>query len=129
MTSSESEGLGLSVLIYMTAILTCLALMAVPAYLLTRGQVYENPSLVRADPLLNGPVIGQRESSPPPLGILKHRTLVDPDFVASLNAKIEQPKQHRVTQKVAKRERRQTFAELPDEPRRPTFFLFRLFGG
>ena len=88
MNSSETDGLGLSVLIYMSAILGGLALFAVPAYVATRPQVYANPPLARANPLLNGPVIGERDLAPAPLAILKHRIIVDPKIVAALNAKI-----------------------------------------
>jgi hypothetical protein len=129
MNSNEAEGLGLSVLIYLTAIVGGLALFAVPAYLATAPQVYANPPLLRANPLLNGPVIGERDVGPAPLAVLKHSIIVDPKFVASLNAKIKQPAQRRVSQQTAQRPRGQTVAELPAEPRRPTSFFQALFGG
>lgn len=129
MNSQETEGLGLSLVIYMAAILGGLALIATPIYFANSPKVYDNPPLVRADPLLNGPVIGQRVTARTPLAVLKHQTFVDPNFVAALNAKMKQPEQRRVSHQVAQRPRRQAVAELPDEPRHPRFFLFRLFGG
>ena len=45
MNSNETEGLGLSVLIYMAAILGGLALLALPVYLASETQVYANPPL------------------------------------------------------------------------------------
>jgi hypothetical protein len=134
MNSIESEGLGLSVLIYMTAILGGLALIGLPFYLATQPQVYDNPPLTRANPLLNGPVIGQRDTAVPPLAVLKHRTIVDPKFVATLNAKINkinQPERRHVSQQTAwrPRPRGQAVAEVRDEPQRPTSFFQRLFGG
>lgn len=134
MNSTETEGLGLSVLIYMTAILGGLALIAVPIYLATQPQVYDNPPLARANPLLNGPVIGQRDTGAPPLAMLKHSTIVDPKFVATLNAKINkinQPERRHVSQQTAShpRPRGQAVAEARDEPQRPTSFFQSLFGG
>ena len=126
---NESEGLGLSVLIYMAAIFGGLALIAAPVYLATRGQVYDNPPLAQTSPLLNGPVIGKRDLGPTPLAVLKHRTIVDPKFVATLNAKINQPEPRHVTHQAAQRPRGQTVAEVHDEPQRPTSFFQMLFGG
>jgi hypothetical protein len=125
------EGLGLSVLVYMAAIVGGLALIAVPVYFANGPRVYDNPPLARASPLLNGPVIGQRETARTPLAVLKHQTIVDPKFVAALNAKVKQPEQRRISasRQVAQRPHRQSVAELPVEPRQPQFFLFRLFGG
>ncbi|HEY5380533.1 MAG TPA: hypothetical protein VIJ78_13495 [Pseudolabrys sp.] len=129
MNPSDSEGLGLSVLIYMAAILGGLALIAGPVYLVNRPQVYENPRLARADPLLNGPIVGKRVSTRVPLALLKHEPIVDPKIVAALNAKTKKTEPHRTTHQVAERSRGTPVAELQPEPRRPTFFLFRLFGG
>ena len=129
MNSSETDGLGLSVLIYMSAILGGLALFAVPAYVATRPQVYANPPLARANPLLNGPVIGERDLAPAPLAILKHRIIVDPKIVAALNAKIKQPEQRRAASQEAQRPSRQKVAEVRDQPQRPTSFFQMLFGG
>lgn len=129
MNPSDSEGLGLSVLIYMAAIVGGLALIVGPVYLANKGQVYENPALVRADPLLNGPIIGERVSTRIPLALLKHESIIDPKVVAALNAKTKKTEPHRATHQVAARSRGTPVAELQPEPRRQSFFLFRLFGG
>lgn len=129
MNSSETDGLGLSVLIYVTAILGGLAVMALPVYMAVKPTVYDNPPLVRADPLLNGPVIGSREVARAPLAVLKHRTIVDPKVVAALNAKIKQPESRRAAPQVAQRESRQRVAEVRQQPQRPTSFFQLLFGG
>src|SRR5665213_492337 len=122
MNPSDSEGLGLSVLIYMAAILGGLALIAGPVYLVNRPQVYENPRLPTIGPLSSG-------SARVPLALLKHEPIVDPKIVAALNAKTKKTEPHRTTHQVAERSRGTPVAELQPEPRRPTFFLFRLFGG
>lgn len=132
MNSSDSDGLGLSLLIYMAAILGGLAVIAVVVYRANEPQVYEIPPLARADPLLEGPVIGDRVATQPALAVLKHRVLVDPKIVAALNAQVKEPEHHvayDVSHHVAPRRIGTPVAELPDEPRRPQFFLFRLFGG
>ncbi len=129
MNASESEGLGLSVLIYASAIFGTLAVVAVPIYLAVKPQVYENPPLVRADPLLNGPIVGYRVSTRVPLAILKRETILDPKIVAALNAKVRNVERHASQQVAARRPQGTPVAELRDEPQRPTFFLFKLFGG
>lgn len=130
MNASESEGLGLSVLIYMGAILGALALLALPVYLANRPQVYDNPTLpplAQTDPLLNGPIVGKRVSTRVPLALLKRETIVDPKLVAALNARAEKaPVRHVATVRHA---RGTPVAELQPEPRHSGFFLFRLFGG
>jgi hypothetical protein len=131
MNSSESEGLGLSVLIYITAIFGGLAALSLPVYLAVKPTVFANPPLAQANPLLNGPVIGERDIGPAPLALLKHRTMVDPKLVAALNAKVKNRDERGVPHQVAqqKQPRGQSVAELPAESRRPTSFLQLLFGG
>lgn len=128
MDSSESHGLGLSLLIYVAAIAGTLALVAVPVYVANAPEVYENPPLARADPLLNGPIVGKRVSSSVPLAILKRETLVDPAIVAALNAKAkkEAPVRHPV-QRTAHRAAGTPVADLQPERPRHSFFLFNLF--
>ena len=89
MTSPQSDGLGISLAIYLAVILGVLAVVALPIYLANRTQVYPNPPLARADPLLNGPVIGERVPTSLPVAMLKKRTIVDPATLAALNAKAE----------------------------------------
>lgn len=130
MTRSESEGLGLSLLIYVAAIVGVLATVALPVYIANAPRVYDNPPLANADPLLNGPIIGKRVSTRVPLARLHRRIIVDPAVVAALNAKIikSEPVRHAVRRN-EDRARRTPVAELRAEPRHATFFLFRLFGG
>ena len=129
MNSTESEGLGLSLLIYAAAIAGGLALIATPVYLANSSQVYDNPPVARANPLLNGPIVGARAAERTPLAVLKHRILVDPKIVASLNSKAQKSKPRAVAQRAAPRSRGTAVAEVRENPRQPTFFLFKLFGG
>jgi len=130
MTRSESEGLGLSLLIYAAAIAGVLTAVALPVYIANAPRVYDNPPLANADPLLNGPIIGERVSNRVPLGHLQRKTIVDPAVVAALNAKAERPKPvHHAVRRNEDRATRTPVAELRAEPKHATFFLFRLFGG
>lgn len=125
------EGLGGSVAIYAGAILGVLGLIAVPVYVAVSPQVYENPPLAPLDPLLQGPIIGNRVSTPMPLAHLKQEVIVDPKYVAELNARLKKPEpaRPRMAQPVHVRERGPAVAELPERRERPGFFLFNLFGG
>ncbi|MBI1203913.1 MAG: hypothetical protein GC182_15540 [Rhodopseudomonas sp.] len=116
-----------------------LAAFAIPVYYATRPQVYDNPPLADSDPLLNSPIIGERDVARMPLAVLHHRVIVDPKMVAALNAEIK--KAAPVRQATAKAATESpahmaehhagggSVAELQPEPRHSTFFLFRLFGG
>jgi hypothetical protein len=130
MNNSDSEGLGLSMLIYAGAIVVALTTITVPVYYANTAQVYDNPPPPPADPLLNGPIIGDREPARHPLAILKHRVIVDPKVVAALNAKVKKatPEPH-VAEHVERRPVNVSRSEPRPEPRHSTFFLFRLFGG
>ncbi|MCW5694570.1 MAG: hypothetical protein KIT48_19600 [Pseudolabrys sp.] len=132
MELSGRDGLGWAVAIYMAAMMGTLGALAVPVYYAVSPQVYENPPPEPLDPLLNGPIVGKRVSTPVPLALLKHPELVDPKLVAELNAKMNgksKPARHEVAQQPARRERAAAVAELPDRPERSGFFLFNLFGG
>jgi hypothetical protein len=101
-----------------------------PVYFTNRPQVYENPPLARADPLTNGPVVGNRVSSRVPLARLKRETIVDPAIVAALNEKTKKAAPvHSSTNRTARRATGTPVAELQPERKQPTFFLFSLFGG
>ena len=128
MTRSQSEGLGLSLLVYAAAIVGVLIAVGLPVYLANAPQVYDNPPLAKADPLLNGPIIGERVSARVPLARLRRETIVDPSVVKKLNAKAEKPARHPVRQ-AERRTKRTPVAELRNEPKHETFFLFDLFGG
>jgi len=135
MEISSRDGLGFSVAIYMGAMLGALAVIAVPVYYAVAPQVYENPAPEPLDPLLNGPIVGKRVSTPVPLAMLKHPQIVDPKLVAELNAKLDtktreaKPARHEVAHQAVRRERPAAVAELPERPERSGFFLFNLFGG
>lgn len=131
MEVSGRDGLGLSVAIYMAAILGAMGVLAVPVYMAVAPKVYANPPVEPLDPLLNGPIVGKRVSTPVPLAFLKHPQIVDPKVVAELNANIQQarPARHEVAQRPARHDRGATVAELPERPERSGFFLFNLFGG
>ncbi len=135
MEASGRDGLGFSVALYMGAMLGTLGVIAVPVYYAVAPQVYANPPVEPLDPLLNGPIVGKRVSTPVPLALLKHPQIVDPKLVAELNANINakirqaKPARHEVAQQPARRDRAATVAELPQRPERSGFFLFNLFGG
>lgn len=131
MGNSESEGLGLSLLVYMAAILGALAVLAVPVYFIIKPEVYANPTLARSD-LLGGPIVGSRLDTPFPLARLEHAIIVDPAMVAGLNARTKKSKSepaHRAPQRAARQPTGTPVADLQNERRRPTFSLFSLFGG
>lgn len=132
MELSGRDGLGVSVAIYMGAILGTLGVIAVPVYYAIAPQVYDNPPPRPLDPLLNGPIVGNRVSGPAPLALLKHPAIVDPAVVAALNAKTAQrtePVRRQAAHQPARRERAAAVAQLPERPERSGFFLFNLFGG
>jgi len=129
------EGLGGSVAIYMGAIAGALCLIAVPVYLAVAPQVYDNQPPEPLDPLLNGPIVGSRVSTPMPLAHLKQEVIVDPKLVAELNATVRKTdaarhrSAHETAHRAPIRERGPAVAELPERRDRPGFFLFNLFGG
>lgn len=135
MDASDNEGLGLSVAIYIVAVVGALAILAVPIYLMNAPQVYENPKLAQSDPLLNGPIIGQRVSTSIPVAMLQRQQLIDPAILAALNAKtrkaeVARPRQERqIAQQPTPRVAGTPMAEARQERQRPGFFLFNLFGG
>jgi hypothetical protein len=140
MDQTDSEGLGLSLAIFLGALLGVLVLLAVPVWLAVRPEVYENPVLPRETPLLNGPIAGYQPVSPIPLALLKREPIVDPKTVAALNAKVAKPKlasaekaepqQHRPLRRTVQRGSTAPVAELePERRQRSGFFLFDLFGG
>lgn len=146
MDASESEGLGLSVLLYMGAITGALAVIAVPVYFATQPDVYKNPPLARSDSVLSGPIVGRSESTPFPLARLQQQIIIDPAIVAALNAKFTSngnaianssvkarkiETERYAAPRIARRpaETPVAAAEIQSERRRPVFSLFSLFGG
>lgn len=129
MDTSDSEGLGFSVAIYIAAVACVFVLIAVPVYWANGPTVYDNPPLARSGPLMNGPVVGRQVSSAVPLIMLKREAIVDPAILAGLNAKAEKQtaKPRHAPNKGAPRATGTPVADLqPDRPRR-SFFPFSLF--
>lgn len=130
MRNPDSEGLGLSVLVYMAAITGTLAVLAVPAYFATRPLVYDNPPLVRSDLARSGPIVGARVDAPFPLARLERSTLADTTITAGLSARVKkaEPTHTAPARRVAHHPTGTPVAELQTERKRPVFF-FGLFGG
>src|SRR5665647_2490236 len=84
MDTSDSEGLGLSLAIYVAAIACVFVLIAVPVYWANGPTVYDNPPLARSGPLMNGPIVGRQVSSAVPLVMLKRQASVDPAILAGV---------------------------------------------
>ena len=128
MEMSGRDGLGFSVAIYMGAIVGTMGVLGLPLFMALGPQVYENPRPRPLNPLLNGPIVGKRVSTPLPLALLDKPVLVDPAVVAQLNERTRQakPARHVVAHQPVRRERAAAVAELPQ---RSGFSLFNLFGG
>lgn len=122
------EGLGGSVAIYMSAIAATLAVIALPVYFAVAPSIYDNPPPEPLDPLLQGPIVGSRVSTPMPLAHLKREVIVDPKLIAEVNRRAGPSRQQTVRSAPA-RERGPAVAELPERRERQGFFLFNLFGG
>ena len=130
MHASDSEGLGLSVLVYLGAILGALSLFAVPAYYLTRAEVHQNPVIAQSDPLMKGPIFGDRVVGSFPLATLQRQSLVDAETLAILTPKSKaasKKAEPRVAARPARREAGTPMAELQTERGRPSPFPFNLF--
>ena len=87
MNTSDSEGLGLSLVVYMGAILGAFAVLAVPVYVATKPQVYANPPLASANPLLNGPIVGERVAGRLPVAVLQSQAIADAESTKWLTAR------------------------------------------
>lgn len=128
MNASDSEGLGLSVLVYVGAILGAVALLAVPAYYAFKPQVYDNPPLAQPDPLLNTPMIGDRAATRFPLAVLQPQTVADAETAKWRTAKArKRDPARRAIQQTARRTVGTPVAELQTERGRPAIFPFSLF--
>ena len=133
MNTSDSDGLGLSLLVYMGAILGAFAVLAAPVYIATKPQVYENPQLARANPLLNGPIVGVRQAGRMPVASLQRQAISDAEsakWLTARNRKVEPAP--RAAQRVAQRPSAASEEPVPTElqTRRRTriaIFPFSLF--
>ena len=124
MDSSDSEGLGLSLLAYMAAIIGALALFALPVYWAAQPTVIDNPPLARGS--VNGLVISYRDPTAVPLALLKKQTIAEPAIVAALNAKVAKSAQN-ASRRIAQRPKATSLAEVQPERQRQPFFPFSLF--
>ncbi len=114
-------------MVYLGAILGVLGLFAVPAYYLTRAEVHANPRLAQADPLLNGPIIGERLAGRFPLARLQSQVVVDPETVALLTPKVKKPEPGRAAARSPRHTTGTPVAALQPERSRPAVFPFNLF--
>ena len=87
MDTSDSDGLGLSLRVYLGAIVGVLAVLAVPVYVATKPQVYDNPPLASPNPLLNGPIVGERFAGRAPVAVLQRQAIADAETAKWLTAR------------------------------------------
>jgi hypothetical protein len=126
MTSADSEGLGLSVLAYLGAIFGALALLGMPVYYATRGEIHENPPLAQSDPLLNGPLTTDRASGRFPLAMLQKQVLAEAETAKVLTPKSKKAEHaERSTPRTPRRDNGTPVAQLQTE--RARIFPFSLF--
>jgi hypothetical protein len=88
MSPYEDNDFGLSLLIYMAAILCTLAVFMVPVFLANGPTVLPNPSAKTARSLF----AAHRNDSSFPVAHLKEKAIVSPALLAALNAKAEKAK-------------------------------------
>jgi len=127
MDGPESEGLGLSVLVYMGALVGVFSVLAVPVYYAASPTVFANPQLARSNPLLNGPIIGVRSTGPSSLAMLQPQIVADAETAAF---KAKSKKASAATMAPSRSARRDTgtpMAELQPVRSRPAMFPFSLF--
>lgn len=128
MNSTDREGLGLSVLVYLGAIFGALVLLATPLYYATRGEVHAIPPLAQADPLLNVSLTGDRNATRYPLANLQRQSLIDAETTAFLKPKTKKAEAPpRAAARTARRDAGTPMAELQTERRAGTAFPFSLF--
>lgn len=124
MNNSSAEGLGISVLVYMAAMIGGLMLVALPVYYANTPTVIENVTPAQFSGTLTSPRYEDRTPGTFPLVMLKQEQLVDPKVVAELNADVKQtapqPAAGRTAHDVTQ-DRRERVAS------RPSFNPFGLF--
>ena len=127
MDGPESEGLGLSLLVYLGAILSVFAVLAIPAYYLVSPTVYANPPLAAADQLLNGSIVGVRSQARSPVAALQPQVIADAE-TAAFKTRAKKPEATaQVSSRPVRRDAGTPVAELQPERRRPALFPFSLF--
>lgn len=122
------EGMGLSVVVYVIAMMCGLALFALPVVWANSARVYDNPG-VSAMHTLGGPAYANRRAQFP-LANLKEEQIISPAMLAELNAKARQEKKEK-PQRTARSSApsHRSYAQVQDEPaeQRPArrgFFSF-----
>ena len=88
----QNDGLGLSLLIYLTAMLCGLSVIALPVYFTVRPTVIENASARMLKE--SGTLVVGASQKPFPLFRLKHPAIVDPEMVAKMNAEATKKVEH-----------------------------------
>jgi hypothetical protein len=126
----NDDGLGVSLLIYASAILGALVLIMAPIYPANRPTVYQNSGVQQFDQVL--PARAERHNYP--LAHLEHRDIVDPAIVAALNAKAEAERSRRASASESHRvahvrpTTRRTYADAaPARQANPFALFFSLF--
>jgi hypothetical protein len=132
MSPYEDKDLGLSLLIYMVAILCTLAVFVVPVVLVNGPTVLPNPSAKAARSVL----AAHLNESSFPVAHLKEKDIVSPALLTALNAKAKKAKaiRDRAVHAVPRRHeathppQRRTYADAaPQRPIGPFGLFFSLF--
>ena len=127
MNAHHEEGLGLSVLVYLAAMLGGLAAFVVPVYLANGPTVLQSPDArIQANRIFNA----RRYDRHFPVARLEHEAIVDPATLAELSAKAKESKPARSarihtprrTHRHRAQPRRNSYAELRRQ-HRPTYPL------
>ena len=124
MNQTRDQGLGLSLLVYVGALLGGLFLFVAPVLWAYGPTEYPNPPLPSYDITSSRPLFDQHRQVP--LARLKHEDIVDQKMLASLNAKPDKPR--REAHERPSRAARTAYAQAPDDeapqqrPRRFGFF-------
>src|ERR1700687_1968564 len=87
MSSDHNQGLGVSVAIYMIALVCGLALFVLPVLVISGPSKFENVGIAAYEPPPGTLLIPQRARNAGPLAVLQHEDLVDSTLAAELNAK------------------------------------------
>jgi len=131
MTEPRDQGLGLSLLVYVGALLCGLVLIVAPILWASGAREYPNPVLPKYDITSSRPLVDQHKQVP--LAVLKREELVDPTMLAALNAKTRTTQSRDTQERSARTKSRTAYAQAPDSeaaaehrPRRSGFF-FSLF--
>ena len=93
MNAHHKEGLGLSLLVYLAAMLGNLAALVVPVYLANGPTVLQSPDArMQANRIFNARRYDRRF----PVARLEHQAIVDPAMLAELSAKAKDSKHARL---------------------------------